>query len=161
MRINALVTLTFLFLLTTRYTHSQSNLHHPEFTQNEYTENILEDANIGTIVLTVEANDSDGHVVTYYIEGESHNFFLLNEASGVITVDHELDREAQDLIKFNVTIIILLDSLSELRTLCVTGGMQVYYVTNYTTCCFLLHLQLSKNCKGSIISIFNAISISR
>ena len=27
----------------------------------------------------------------------------------------------------------------------VAGGMQVYYVTNYSTCCFLLHLQLSKN----------------
>ena len=27
----------------------------------------------------------------------------------------------------------------------VTGGMQVYSVTNYNTCCFLLHLQLSKN----------------
>ena len=27
----------------------------------------------------------------------------------------------------------------------VAGGVQVYYVTNYSTCCFLLHLQLSKN----------------
>ena len=27
----------------------------------------------------------------------------------------------------------------------VTGGVQVYSVTNYNTCCFLLHLQLSKN----------------
>ena len=27
----------------------------------------------------------------------------------------------------------------------VAGGMQVYSVTNYSTCCFLLHLQLSKN----------------
>ena len=27
----------------------------------------------------------------------------------------------------------------------VAGGMQVYSVTNYSTCCFLLHLQLSKH----------------
>ena len=27
----------------------------------------------------------------------------------------------------------------------VAGGVQVYSVTNYSTCCFLLHLQLSKN----------------
>ena len=27
----------------------------------------------------------------------------------------------------------------------VVGGIQVYSVTNYSTCCFLLHLQLSKN----------------
>ena len=27
----------------------------------------------------------------------------------------------------------------------VAGGMQVYSVTNYNTCCFLLHLQLSKD----------------
>ena len=27
----------------------------------------------------------------------------------------------------------------------VAGGVQVYSVTNYRTCCFLLHLQLSKN----------------
>ena len=27
----------------------------------------------------------------------------------------------------------------------VAGGVQVYYVTNYSTSCFLLHLQLSKN----------------
>ena len=27
----------------------------------------------------------------------------------------------------------------------IAGGIQVYSVTNYSTCCFLLHLQLSKN----------------
>ena len=27
----------------------------------------------------------------------------------------------------------------------IAGGIQVYSVTNYCTCCFLLHLQLSKN----------------
>ena len=27
----------------------------------------------------------------------------------------------------------------------VAGGMQVYSVTNYSTCCFLLHLQLQCN----------------
>ena len=27
----------------------------------------------------------------------------------------------------------------------IAGGMQVYSVTNYNTCCFLLHMQLSKN----------------
>ena len=27
----------------------------------------------------------------------------------------------------------------------VAGGVQVYSVTNYSTCCFLLHLQLSQN----------------
>ena len=31
----------------------------------------------------------------------------------------------------------------------VAGGMQVDSVTNYNTCCFLLHLQLSKNYKGA------------
>ena len=45
-------------------------------------------------------------------------------------------------------------TLRELRTLHVrtrgfgprvAGDMQVYSVTNYNTCCFLLHLQLSKN----------------
>ena len=35
--------------------------------------------------------------------------------------------------------------LRELRTPRVAGGMQVYSVTNYSTCCFLLHLQLFKN----------------
>ena len=37
-------------------------------------------------------------------------------------------------------------ALCELRTLCVAGGVQVYSVTNYSTCCFMLHLQLTKNC---------------
>ena len=27
----------------------------------------------------------------------------------------------------------------------VAGGIQVYSVTNYSTCCFLFHLQISKN----------------
>ena len=28
----------------------------------------------------------------------------------------------------------------------VAGGIQVYSVSKYSTCCFLLHLQLSSNC---------------
>ena len=50
--------------------------------------------------------------------------------------------------------VLRLLALRELRTLrvakgvqvySVAGGMQVYSVTNYSTCYFLLHLQLSKN----------------
>ena len=40
----------------------------------------------------------------------------------------------------------------------VAGGIQVYSVTNYSTCCFLLHLQLSKNYiyKPSLESTFHS-----
>ena len=100
MRINALITLTIL-LLTTRYTHSQN---HPEFAQNEYTQDIFEDADIGDVVLTVVATDVDSHGITFSIEGESHSLFTLNSDTGVITVNNELDRESQDLIQFDVRI---------------------------------------------------------
>ena len=53
--------------------------------------------------MTVEATDDDNHGVTYSIEGESHSYFALDPSSGVVTVDHELDRESMDLIEFDVS----------------------------------------------------------
>ena len=58
------------------------------------------------------------------------------------------------MLNINYTSALRLLVLRELRTPPVTkriqvysvaGGVQVYSVTNYSTCCFLLHLQLSKN----------------
>ena len=57
------------------------------------------------------------------------------------------------MLIFNNTSALRLLALRELRTLrvaggiqvCyVAGGVQVYSVTNYSTCYFLLHLQLKK-----------------
>ena len=101
--IHSLLTLTLISLLTTRLTHSQTNLHHPEFSQNEYTGDISEDAALSTLVLTVSATDNDGHAITYSIEGESHNFFYLNPSTGALTVQHVLDRETLSFIEFDVS----------------------------------------------------------
>ena len=58
------------------------------------------------------------------------------------------------MLNINYTSALRLLVLRELRTprvaegiqvYSVVGGMQVYSVANYSTCCFLLHLQLSKN----------------
>ena len=58
------------------------------------------------------------------------------------------------MLNINHTSALRLLVLRELRTprvaegiqvYSVAGGVQVYSVANYSTCCFLLHLQLSKN----------------
>ena len=102
--IHSLLTLTLISLLTTRLTHSQS---HPEFSLNEYTGDIAENAALSTLVLTVAATDSDGDAITFSLQGETHNYFNLNPTTGALTVQNELDREAVDFIDFEVSLFII------------------------------------------------------
>ena len=101
--IHSLLTLTLISLLTTRLTHSQSNLHHPEFSQNEYSGQVSENAALGTLVVALAATDADGDGITFLIEGESHNFFSLNPSTGALIVQNVLDREAVSFIEFRVS----------------------------------------------------------
>ena len=94
-------------LLSVPTTYSQSNTHHPDFTQNEYTRRVSEDNPINEILFTVEATDPDNHAITYGIEGNAHGYFELGETTGDLILRNPLDREVVTTLDFNVILHIL------------------------------------------------------
>ena len=64
----------------------------PVFSSPAYSSAVVEMAEVGTIVLTVLARDSDTPTVTYRLSREADGIFWISPL-GVITVSGELDRE--------------------------------------------------------------------
>ncbi|XP_056131020.1 protocadherin Fat 2 [Lampris incognitus] len=73
------------------------NLHHPTFSEFVYEAGVMEDAAVGTSVVTLVALDKDvGHdgVVRYHIhDGTGLGIFTIDEETGVIRTTETLDRE--------------------------------------------------------------------
>ena len=66
----------------------------PEFDKKSYQESLEEDADVGTIVVVVNAFDIDGDIVTYSISaGNTGNKFQINSEHGEVTLVGKLDRE--------------------------------------------------------------------
>ncbi|XP_055601986.1 DE-cadherin [Uranotaenia lowii] len=75
---------------------SDKNDHPPKFTKDYYvSENVAEDANKNTVVIVVTAQDVDtASQITYSIvSGNIGNAFKIDETTGAISVDNELDYE--------------------------------------------------------------------
>lgn len=73
------------------------NLHRPVFTEFAYDTAVMEDAAVGTSVVTLTASDKDmgrDGVVRYHIhDGSGLGLFTIDEESGVIRTTETLDRE--------------------------------------------------------------------
>ncbi|KAG7234873.1 hypothetical protein INR49_003683 [Caranx melampygus] len=73
------------------------NLHRPVFTEFVYEASVMEDAAVGTSVVTLTAADKDlgrDGVVRYHIhEGSGLGVFTIDEEAGVIRTTETLDRE--------------------------------------------------------------------
>ncbi|XP_044517576.1 cadherin-related family member 2 [Gracilinanus agilis] len=68
----------------------------PQFLQEPYTASVGEDAPLGTSVLTLKTMDGDKGIndpVKFSISNSTRPWFAINEQTGVITVNHSLDRE--------------------------------------------------------------------
>ena len=64
------------------------------FEEAEYDFSVMEDAEVGRVVGTVEATDPDADTLTYSItEGNSDGRFSIDGRSGEITVAGSLDME--------------------------------------------------------------------
>ncbi|XP_058828867.1 fat-like cadherin-related tumor suppressor homolog isoform X4 [Topomyia yanbarensis] len=85
-------------LATVNISVTDSNDNSPQFTQNSYTARIREDAQKGDKILQVRANDMDSEEngrVSYKIErGDRMGQFVIEEATGYISVAGTLDRES-------------------------------------------------------------------
>nr|XP_043896880.1 protocadherin Fat 2 [Solea senegalensis] len=73
------------------------NLHRPVFSEFVYEAGVMEDAAVGTAVVTLTASDKDAGrdgVVRYHIhEGSGLGVFTIDEETGVIRTTETLDRE--------------------------------------------------------------------
>ena len=76
----------------------------PMFNASTYSAFILENATIGTVVVQVFATDDDRGANADLTYSMSSNLFAINSATGVITVNAELDREANTN---GVTLIVI------------------------------------------------------
>ncbi|KAK3582014.1 hypothetical protein CHS0354_039681 [Potamilus streckersoni] len=91
---------------------SDVNDEDPTFNNSRYKGSVMENASVGTVVLTVKATDPDnglGGTVTYFLEpavsGVSEGYrtaFLINPTSGAITVNHSLDFETFNFYEFTL-----------------------------------------------------------
>lgn len=79
----------------------------PTFTKYTYKANILENTQLGSYVLTLQARDDDedrnGSIAYEIVGGNNRRGFHINNATGKITVASNLDHEVQSLFVLNVT----------------------------------------------------------
>ena len=83
------------------FIYSFENLNSPVFAEDFYTHSALESTLVGTVVLTVVANDADPGLqgkVVYSVTGT--NYFRANPQTGEIYVSEELDYETEQSISF-------------------------------------------------------------
>ena len=82
------------------------NDNRPQFSQNPYTQNLVEDTQTNFEVITVEATDNDRGTfgdVTYSItDGNFQDSFRINSASGAIITNIRIDREV--VSSFSLTV---------------------------------------------------------
>ena len=85
--------------------YSFENLASPMFVGTPYMCNVLECANIGTMVCNVMATDTDRGIqgeVTYSLTGTSSSFFRIDPTDGIIYLASTLDRETLETLTFQV-----------------------------------------------------------
>ena len=79
----------------------------PAFSNDTYYVVWKEDTPVGSLLLTVEATDSDllenGTLQYCILPGNDSHFFSINVTSGEILLEREFDREMQDLFTVSVT----------------------------------------------------------
>ena len=86
------------------------NNHVPVFNQRTYQVSLLENATIGTSVVSVSAFDEDDAGLTYVITRNYRNAlgevaFVINSTNGGITTAASLDRETDDVVEILITAI--------------------------------------------------------
>ena len=80
----------------------------PVFEKEEYLAAVHENNRIGQFIIKVNATDPDSDKngeVHYHISDDPGNYFRINEHSGIVTANAELDREKMDLVKFYVVAV--------------------------------------------------------
>ncbi|XP_053875330.1 cadherin-17 [Malaclemys terrapin pileata] len=75
----------------------------PVFSQNIYIGNIFEDVPVGTLVMTVTANDPEGDQIRYTLKSNNRNWLRIDTFSGEIYTAAPLDREVEHEYKVEVT----------------------------------------------------------
>uniref|UniRef100_A0A8C3H6T2 Cadherin 17 n=1 Tax=Chrysemys picta bellii TaxID=8478 RepID=A0A8C3H6T2_CHRPI len=75
----------------------------PVFSQNIYIGNIFEDVPVGTLVMTVTANDPEGDQIRYSLKSNNRNWLRIDTFSGEIYTAAPLDREVEHEYKVEVT----------------------------------------------------------
>ena len=86
---------------------TDANTHPPTFENSPYSENVFEDAPVGTTVLVMSASDKDvgeNARITYSIADEQNDVdFKIEPASGAIIINRPLDREQTEVYVLTVT----------------------------------------------------------
>ncbi|KAM9165650.1 cadherin-17 [Pangshura tecta] len=75
----------------------------PVFSKNTYIADILEDVPVGTLVMTVTANDPEGDQIRYTLKNNKRNWLAIDTVSGKIYTAAPLDREVERDYKVQVT----------------------------------------------------------
>ena len=94
-------------LVDVKITISDINDNKPNFDKPSYSAHVSEDASTGVSVVKVFANDDDigqNKEVTYTITtGNEEGTFKINKTTGLITLNHTLDRETKAAYRLVVT----------------------------------------------------------
>ncbi|XP_039378955.1 cadherin-17 [Mauremys reevesii] len=75
----------------------------PVFSKNTYIADIFEDVPVGTLVMTVTANDPEGAQIRYTLKNNKRNWLEIDTVSGKIYTAAPLDREVERDYKVQVT----------------------------------------------------------
>lgn len=74
----------------------------PEFSLDILDVTVPENVTIGSVLITVEANDPEGKDISFKLDGDSHDWLDIDAATGEIRTKNKLDREIID--RFDVTV---------------------------------------------------------
>uniref|UniRef100_A0A8C4VJR3 Cadherin 17 n=1 Tax=Gopherus evgoodei TaxID=1825980 RepID=A0A8C4VJR3_9SAUR len=75
----------------------------PVFSKNTYIADIFEDVPVGTLVMTVTANDPEGDQIRYTLKNNKRNWLEIDTVSGKIYTAAPLDREVEHDYRVQVT----------------------------------------------------------
>ncbi|XP_065255541.1 cadherin-17 [Emys orbicularis] len=75
----------------------------PVFSKNFYIVHIFEDVPVGTLVMTVTANDPEGDQIRYTLKSNNRNWLRIDTFSGEIYTAAPLDREVEHEYKVEIT----------------------------------------------------------
>ncbi|XP_051275135.1 cadherin-related family member 2 isoform X2 [Dicentrarchus labrax] len=74
----------------------------PVINQNLYR--VCEDIPVGVVAFTIDATDPEDAPLTFRLTGSNAGYFTVNAASGIVSVQRELDRENNDVMSLGVTV---------------------------------------------------------
>ncbi|XP_050796759.1 cadherin-17 isoform X2 [Gopherus flavomarginatus] len=75
----------------------------PVFSKNTYIADIFEDVPVGTLVMTMTANDPEGDQIRYTLKNNKRNWLEIDTVSGKIYTAAPLDREVEHDYRVQVT----------------------------------------------------------